>query len=179
MGIYSIRAVASLWTRNGGALSARVNAVAVCMAESGGNSDAVSPADDHGLWQINRVNFDHFGVDDQSVLDPDRNAKIAIAMSSNGFNWAPWCTCWINPGPNCGHGLLRSPQTGSPAAGQLARVAANLGAGPVSADAPAPTGPLDDVHNMWGQFQRFVGPLGKDRWNSYQHNAALWKGIIR
>lgn len=68
-------------------------AIAVALAESGGNSDAVNRANsngstDYGLFQINSV---HAGLlNGGNWRDPVYNAKMALEISSNGTNWAPW-----------------------------------------------------------------------------------------
>src|SRR5262249_61425083 len=56
------------------------------MAESGGRQYAHSPTNDFGYWQINGV---HGAM---ATYNPIRNAKAAIAISSNGRNWRPWTT---------------------------------------------------------------------------------------
>lgn len=73
-------------------------AVAVALAESGGNVRAVSPPNtagkaagsrDHGLWQIN----DYYHVFDKVLIyNAEYNAKQAYRISTNGTNWNPWTT---------------------------------------------------------------------------------------
>lgn len=68
-------------------------AIAVALAESGGNSDAVNRANsngsiDHGLFQINSVHKELLNSGDWR--DPVYNAKMAFAISSGGANWRPW-----------------------------------------------------------------------------------------
>ena len=43
-------------------------------------------SNDFGYWQINGV---HGAM---ATYNPIRNAKAAIAISSNGRNWRPWTT---------------------------------------------------------------------------------------
>lgn len=78
---------------------ALVKAVAVALAESGGNTKAVGVnsdrwrSRDRGLWQIN----DHWHpeVTDAQAFDPNGCARAAFAISSRGTNWSPWST-WKN-----------------------------------------------------------------------------------
>lgn len=73
-----------------------VVAVAVALAESGGNPRAVGVnADrwrsrDRGLWQIN----DHWHpeVSDAVAFSPKGNAGAAYRISGSGTNWSPWST---------------------------------------------------------------------------------------
>jgi hypothetical protein len=77
-------------------------AVAIAMAESGGNTQAhnrVPPDNSYGLWQINmlgdlgparRKQFGLSGNDD--LFSPAVNAKAMVAISGNGSNWRPWTT---------------------------------------------------------------------------------------
>lgn len=143
--------IRDVWIRNGGSPALSPIATGVSLAESNGWVQAVSPADDHGLWQINRIHFGAFGLTDQSVLDPDINAQVAIAISNNGRNWAAWCTCWINPKPNCGHGLLPVPQRDSPAWDRMIGVNAILGTASEPSAPPGPTDNLNAFTTAWNQ----------------------------
>ena len=146
-----------LWTRNGGDPTRGLVMISIARAESGWESTIVSPSDDHGLWQINRIHFGEYGVNDATVLDIDVNARIAISLSGNGFNVAPWCTCWQDPGVNCGNGLLRDPQPGTPAADEIPLVAAALRVAVPSDPAPVQTTQTSDVHAAWDQLNFTIG----------------------
>jgi hypothetical protein len=162
MTVYSIPNVAAIWERNGGASSHVTVAVSVSMAESGGNSNARSPSNDWGLWQINATNFGTLGVNEADILDPDVNARCAIRMSGNGTNWAPWCTCWDNPGRDCGHGYLPNPQSGSPAGNQVIHVAAVLGiSGALAPSASSGGGNIAPVQSAWNGFNDFTGAYAR------------------
>ena len=86
MANYTYAQLMQLWTANGGLLTWAPMAAAVAMAESGGNPSSISSSNDYGLWQINNGG--------QAMLDPNANAKRAIAMSNNGATWKPWCTAY-------------------------------------------------------------------------------------
>jgi Lysozyme like domain len=85
-------------------------AAAIAMAESGGNplaqGDPPGPADatpngtstSFGLWQVHVPA--HPEYDPQSLLDPNYNAKAALAISSGGTVWKWWST--FNPDPVTG-----------------------------------------------------------------------------
>lgn len=81
---------------------ALLTAVAVALAESGGNErkrNPVAPDDSYGLWQINmrgakgparRAQFNL--KNDAELFDPATNARAAFAISNGGANWNPWTT---------------------------------------------------------------------------------------
>jgi hypothetical protein len=82
--ILSAAQIGQLWVSEGG--SAGTEATAVCIAEheSDGNTHAFSPTNDWGVWQINGGGT--------AMWNPQANAQRAIAMSSDGTNWAAWTT---------------------------------------------------------------------------------------
>lgn len=71
-------------------------AVAICIAESGGNCNAKNragnspPSEDRGLWQIN--DYWHKEVSDKCAFDCDCNGKEAHRISSGGADWSQWAT---------------------------------------------------------------------------------------
>lgn len=67
-------------------------AAAVAMAESGGNTRAISPTNDYGLWQINRQYHPQYFQSPGAIFDPLYNARAALAISGGGRNWQPWTT---------------------------------------------------------------------------------------
>lgn len=76
-----------------------VIAVAVCLAESGGDTNAKGYnrdargniiSIDRGLWQINNVY--HSEVSDTCAYNDTCNAQAAYRISSKGTNWNPWST---------------------------------------------------------------------------------------
>lgn len=85
-----------------GRRNAAVTAVAVALAESGGNSGAENVNNDGskdiGLWQINSVHKSNpqivallAGRDfDDAMRDPQVNAGAMALISSQGTNWKPW-----------------------------------------------------------------------------------------
>lgn len=81
--------------------SGLVTAIAVALAESGGNSDAVGDVGlvdgkwgpSVGLWQVRSLH-DQRGTggprDEFANVDPDHNAVAAFQISGGGVNFAPW-----------------------------------------------------------------------------------------
>lgn len=75
-----------------------VIAVAIALAESGGNALAIGdkqldPYRSYGLWQINshaHPNLIGLPADPSKWYDPFVNAKFAWKVSNGGANWKPW-----------------------------------------------------------------------------------------
>ncbi len=70
-----------------------VIAIAIALAESGGDPNAINTANsdgsiDRGLWQINSV---HTQFQQSKLFDPAYNAFVAFQISG-GSNWFPWAT---------------------------------------------------------------------------------------
>lgn len=83
--------------RNAGFPAAEIpTGVAVALAESGGNSDAVGPVNsngtrDWGLFQINDVHKNRPGFANR--MDPQTNTNLAFAIWKDaGGKWTPWST---------------------------------------------------------------------------------------
>lgn len=95
--------------------SALTMAVAIAMAESGGDPAAIGDVDrphkgcrSYGLWQINVCPQGTSGGNNrgipwrenpQSLLDPAVNARAAFEMSGGGNNYKPWTT-WTSGAAN-------------------------------------------------------------------------------
>ena len=81
------------WLHNGGTRPPCAWAVAIAIAESGGDCKAThnnGGSIDRGLWQINDVW--HPEVSDDCAYDCACNAKSAVAISNGGSDWSPWST---------------------------------------------------------------------------------------
>jgi hypothetical protein len=159
----TVNQIRDYWERNGGGPATVVDAVAVALAESGGRTDAISPSGDYGLWQINRIHFGTYGIDARNWSDPNVNAAAAAGISSSGYNWAAWCTCWTDPRDNCGHGFLAHPQPGSPAAAEIPFVSGSLNINQLLV--PADTG-LNGCKAAWGELQSLIGHTARSEWNA-------------
>lgn len=171
--ILDISQIASAWEMYGGAKAHVVVAVAVCLAESGGNHDAISPSADYGLWQINAANFAALGLTKVTALEVAPNVRAAIRMSGNGTNWAAWCTCWVNPARDCGHGSLAYPQPGSPADAELPRAVAQLGGSAGGSAPPPPTAGLNRTRTEWAHLNYMVGPWARGTFSKIKGTQSL------
>jgi Lysozyme like domain len=66
-------------------------AVAVALAESGGDPQAFNPEGSYGLWQIYVHDHPEFAEDD--LYDPGTNGRDAFAIYVNaGYSFTPWTT---------------------------------------------------------------------------------------
>lgn len=175
MAAYSVVEVARIWIRNGGTrvTDQLINACAVCWAESGGDSTAISPSSDYGLWQINSTHFGDGIISSSNWFNVDANAREAIKLSGNGQNWAAWCTAWANPAGNCGHGYVHDVQPGSPAFKQLNQVEADLAGANLAGGGGGPSAPVHignaSVASAWGAMQNYTAHGAPSQWNDL-HN---------
>lgn len=74
-----------------------VTAVAVAMAESSGNPNALGDVGigqgSFGLWQINSKYHPEFGPDFTTLYDPQTNANAAYSVyTAAGNSFTPWST---------------------------------------------------------------------------------------
>lgn len=87
------KAIAGFAKKAGFAGRALQTAIAVALAESSGNPNAINQntngSTDYGLWQINTVHRGS-GFDPSRGFDPHYNAEWAYKISSGGSNWKPW-----------------------------------------------------------------------------------------
>lgn len=181
MTVYTPSQLYSLWVSMGGGTANALAMVAIAEAESGGDSNAISPTNDYGLWQINESNFGTYGLTASQALDPYSNAAVAIAMSGDGSNVGPWCTAWADPGANCGRPLAHI-QSGSAAYPILIRLALqNVGpAAPGTIQPGSPHPGLDKVTKAWGEYQDFAHAWGADytrEMQSWAHYSVDTRGI--
>lgn len=188
MALLTIPQIAYVWEANGGSKRTVVLAVSVSLAESGGDTTAVSPSSDYGLWQINSSNFGWLGLTVITALEADPNARAAIRMSANGDNWAPWCTCWVDPAANCGHGNLPYPQPGSPAYSHIAQVAAVLKVNPPkpppgtpggTTPGHPPTAAMQDLITMVDDYKTYnnTALTGHAKW--HQNITTIMQEMVR
>jgi hypothetical protein len=94
-GLYDQASLEALWEQAGGSHSTAVNAACHGMQESSGNRDASSPNPDGGtnwgLWQLDTRGVGA-GYSVAQLEDPLMNARITVAATRNGTNWAQWAT---------------------------------------------------------------------------------------
>ncbi len=94
--------IAVLVLQNGIPENMAATAVAIALAESGGdtNSHNTTPPDNsYGLWQINMYGSlgpsrrRELGIaNNDALFDPNVNARAMKRYSNNGQNWRPWST---------------------------------------------------------------------------------------
>lgn len=83
---------------------ALVEIVAIALAESGGNPNALNPTGEHsvGLTQINmNAHGTRFGTETQ-LRDPVVNMRAAFQLSGGGKNLRPWSVHRTSPSPHAG-----------------------------------------------------------------------------
>lgn len=100
MGTTQISEIARAAIRAGFKGEALATAIAVALAESGGDNEAHNTTgrdNSYGLWQINMygnlgpARRTQFGLSTyEELFDPLTNARAAFAISGGGTNWRPW-----------------------------------------------------------------------------------------
>lgn len=175
---YTIQQLAKIWQVAGGSEHHWIDAVAVAVAESSGDPDAISPSHDYGLWQINRIHFGDGIITAGNWSDPETNAREAIRLSGNGTNWAAWCTAWVDPAGNCGHGHLPHPEAGSPAGRMLPAVAAVLGGVPLPMEKAASAAGRSRVGSAWSYLGWWLGTWNPD-YASRNADVNYWSTNLR
>lgn len=146
-------------------------AVAIALAESGGNPSATNRntngSTDYGLFQINSVHSELLN-ENPRWDDPVVNAKMAYVISGGGTNWKPWATYWAAPfSSGAGSGsYLRYMARARKASGH-GELKKGKGLGDVLTDPgiwkdAIPSNPIDDFFNRiadprtWARFTYFV-----------------------
>lgn len=155
------------------------DAMAIVYAESGGRTDAVGPAGDYGLWQINRIHFGDGIINSKNWSDPYVSCREAKKLSANGTNWAAWCTAWGQPRLNCGHGYLPHIQAGSAAWYSLTKVDTFLRThyGGNVPGAAVSKGGRSSVGEAWGGMQTYYGKTAPQQWSQLRSAARAIAGV--
>ena len=130
MTVLTIPQCAGAWLGANGPRSRMVEFVAISMAESSLNDEAVSPAGAEGLWQVMPFWFPDLGLPADQWADPHVNAEAAVAISGHGSNCAAWDTCYRNILVSGRYTFLAFPESGSAAYNNIPQVAAVLGVNP-------------------------------------------------
>lgn len=68
-------------------------AVAIALAESGGDPSARSGTSDVGLWQVNLPSWAHL-FSEAELLTATGSARAMAHISAGGTRWSPWVTFW-------------------------------------------------------------------------------------
>lgn len=140
MAVVSDQTIASAARAAGFPSGELATAVAVALAESGGNATATNHntngTTDFGLWQINSIHRPELGYG--SWQDPATNGKMAYSIwVAAGRKWTPW-NAW---------------KSGKHVA-FLARGAAAAGSAPDGADVPVSGDPTVQDVGILGQYQQ-------------------------
>ena len=130
MTVLTIPQCAGAWLGASGPRSRMVEFVAISMAESSLDDEAVSPVGAEGLWQVMPFWFPDLGLPPDQWADPHVNALAAVAISGHGSNCAAWDTCYRDIGSSGRYTFLSFPEPGSAAANNIPQVAAVLGVNP-------------------------------------------------
>lgn len=98
--VYTSAQLQALWIMNGGSQATAATAACIASHESSGVPTVTSANPDGGtnvgLWQLD-TRGKGAGYSVAQLQDPNTNARVAIAGSSNGTNWSAWSTA-----PDCG-----------------------------------------------------------------------------
>lgn len=116
---YSYRGIVQLLATDLGAKNTwnTVYAVAICFAESGGNSDATSPDNAQGLWQIlYRAHVGDLPPGYSNWYNPVVNAREMWRLSGGLQNWRDWASAYDTPNNPNYVNFLGAPMANSPAA---------------------------------------------------------------
>lgn len=99
MTVWSYAQLEGIWINNGGLAAMAPLMAAIAMVESGGNDQAVNASGATGLWQIEwplHAGIVACAVSKSALLDPNCNAKAAIALSGNVNSAAPGSPVYDN-----------------------------------------------------------------------------------
>lgn len=118
------------WVQEGGPRSRGVEFVAIAIAESSLNTDAVSVTDAIGVWQEEPEHAGEYGYPVSALYDPQVNAFIAVRLSGFGQNCAAWDTAYADIYASGRYAFLAYPEHGSAAANNIPAVANVLGVNP-------------------------------------------------
>ena len=151
--------------------------VAIARAESGGNSEAVSPTNDYGLWQENIANFAAYGMTADNWTDVDVQARAAIQQSGNGIDVHAWSTAYTDIASEGFKSSLPALEPGSPAAAFVGSVIGDLAGGlflaPPAAGAPPPVAGGGEGGDLADSFSALAGWLNSGKPAAYDQMRGL------
>lgn len=162
MALLHAHQVVAYWTGAGGPARTALAWASVSIAESSWDTEATSPTDAHGLYQIEPYSWPAGAGDGSLWRDPAANSKAAVILSGGGSNFAPWDTAYADIGRSGRYTYLAWPEKGSAAArympyvqGALGTTAYGTGAAPAE---PGLTGTLPDAIRWYGEASNSVIP---------------------
>lgn len=155
--------MAAAWIAAGGAPNRTVAWLSVSLAESSWNTDAVSPTDARGLYQMEPGSWPESAGPLSEWRDPNYNSRAAVILSGGGVNFAPWDTAYANIYRSGRYAFLQWPEESSAASSYMPYVSALLGNkyyGTVHApETPGLTGGLPDAIRWYGEVANTVIPV--------------------
>jgi hypothetical protein len=142
--------VAGWWQQAGGNWNMAAEWVAIAMAESSLDADAVSVTGAIGLWQIEPYNSTWYPGPASGLFRPQINADAAFYGSGSGGNCAAWDTCYADIARSGRYTYLAGPEVGSAAYNNMTAAYNAIGSGGRTG-AGGGTGPQDvgDADHIW------------------------------
>lgn len=163
MAILGAYDVVNSWVSVGGPVKLSVAWASVSLAESSWDTEAVSPTDARGLYQIEPYSWPAGAGPLADWIYAERNSLAAVILSGGGVNFAPWDTAYANIGASGRYTFLAWPEPGSAAADNIPYVASLLGThyfgGPVPVSYPGITGTLPDALRWYSEATNSVLPI--------------------
>lgn len=150
------------WETNGGPPKLALPWISVSRAESSWDTEATSPTDAHGLYQLEPYSWPAGAGNGDNWADPNANSRAAVILSGGGVNFAPWDTAYANIEASGRYSFLAWPENGSAAANWMPTVAGELGTTyygtTVAPDIPGLTGTLPDAIRWYGEVANTIIP---------------------
>lgn len=163
MALLNAHQVVSAWVSAGGPSRTALAWASVSIAESSWNTDAVSPTDARGLYQIEPYSWSAQAGSFGNWRDPYSNSRAAVILSGGGVNFAPWDTAYRNIGHTGRYAFLAWPENGSAAASYMPYVQGALGSTYYGTGAPPGvpglSGTLPDAIKWYGEVAESVLPV--------------------
>lgn len=158
---------ADAWVSNGGPKNRVVAWVSVAVAESSLDTEAVSPTDARGLWQIEPYSWPEVAGPISNWDNPGFNALAAVTLSGGGANFAPWDTAYANIYSSGRYSFLNWPEVGSAAYNNMGWVAAKIAGvpftGTTAPSEPGLDGSLPAAIAFYQQVSASATPALADR----------------
>jgi hypothetical protein len=154
--------VASFWVANGGPAKSAVAWASVSRAESSWDTEAVSPTDARGWYQIEPYSWPAGAGDISGWDQPGPNSRAAVLLSGGGVNFAAWDTAYADINASGRYTFLAWPENGSAAWDNMPTVAGMLGTtyygGVTPPVVPGLSGTLPDALRWYAQQSDVVLP---------------------
>lgn len=158
-----------LWEAAGGAPAKAALMAAISIAESSGNSGAVSPVGAIGLWQVMPFWAPHFGLPVSALYIALTNARVAKGISGDGNHVGAWDTCYNPPASAARRLDLTWPEQGSPAWNILGGRGGGGGGGVVVVSHTGPSAADSALARKvgWANHLQTVAIPNNTRWVSF------------